>query len=323
MVTAVAGSNIALIKYWGQPNQDLHKLRIPDNESISITLNTVETRTTVEIHEETHDTVLYEGKPVSPGFQDRVIKHSRLLAQKMNEAETFFRIDTQNTFPMGAGIASSASGFAALTHAIIATLGKEIDKHELSILARQGSGSAARSIYGGYVGLTSGTRSEDSYAYLIASEDHWSLIDLIAVVSSSHKSVGSSKGHQLVETTPVHNARMTTFPNTIYEVKKAIDKQDFETVAGYAERDALLMHAAMMTSQPALLYWQPGTIEIIHLVQNLRNRGVPCFFTIDAGPNVHVITNKEGRNEVRAELELLGLVQQIFEATPGRGSRIL
>ena len=181
----------------------------------------------------------------------------------------FAAVESKNNFPIGAGIASSASAFAALSLAASTAAGLMLSERELSRLARSGSGSACRSIPGGFVEWQAGSRDEDSYAFTIAPPEHWELVDCIVIVSQAHKAVGSTAGHALALTSPIQPARVADAPRRLEICRQAILERDFQAFAEIIELDSNLMHAIMITSTPPLLYWQPATLAVMRLVQEL------------------------------------------------------
>jgi len=318
--TAVASPNIAFVKYWG--NRD-HALRLPVNSSLSMNLDGLFTRTTVTFDPAfAADAVVLDNAALSPEASRRVTEHLdrvRALAKTATRA----RVDSHNNFPTGTGIASSASGFAALTVAACAAAGLRLSERELSLLARQGSGSASRSIPAGFVEWQAGTGSDDSYAFSIAGPEHWALVDCIAIVSHEHKSVGSTGGHALAHTSPLQQARIEIVGSHLIACREALLARDFPRFAEVVEEDSTMMHAVMMTSRPPLYYWQPPTLAIMEAVRGWRAGGLPVCFTIDAGPNVHVITLAARAAEVESRLRALSGVQNVLRAAPGGGAELL
>ncbi len=204
--------------------------------------------------------------------------------------EPYAIVESQNNFPTGTGIASSASGFAALGLAASSAAGLKLDEKALSRLARLGSGSACRSIPGGFVEWQAGTNDDDSFGYSIAPpETHWDLVDCIALVSQEEKTVSSSLGHSLAPTSLYQPARVADAPRRLEFCRDAIRMRDFDALAAVVELDSNLMHAVMMTSTPPLFYWQPTTLTIMQEVRSMRKTGIPVCYSIDAGPNVHVL----------------------------------
>jgi diphosphomevalonate decarboxylase len=318
--TARAHPNIAFIKYWG--NLDA-TLRIPANGSISMNLEGLETRTTVTFDVSlAQDQLILNGQPASEEARQRV---SRFLdrVRTLADLNSCAKVESQNNFPTGAGVASSASAFAALSLAASAAAGLQIDERECSRLARRGSGSACRSVPGGFVEWQAGRDDESSYAYLLAPAEHWDLVDCVAVVSQAHKPTGSTQGHVLADSSPLQAARVASAVGRLEACRKAILQRDFAALAEVAELDCNLMHAVMMTSQPPLLYWQPATLAVMHAVQDWRAGGLPVFYTIDAGPNVHVLFPAEVSPEVAGRLGQIEGVKEVLRAHPGGPARLV
>ena len=318
--TALAHPNIALIKYWG--NRD-HDLRIPVNGSFSMNLEGLSAKTKVLFSETlSEDSLILNEEEISGAGLVRV---SQILDEVRKSAGIllYAEVVSENNFPTGAGIASSAAAFSALALAASKAAGLELEEPSLSILARHGSGSACRSIPSGFVEWTNGKTDQDSYAFSIAPPEHWDLADCVAVTSSGHKHIGSTQGHRLAETSPLQKARVEDAPRRIDICRKAILDRDFETFAFIVEKDSDLMHAVMMTSNPALFYWNPATLHVMQSVRDWRAEGLPVFYTIDAGPNVHVITLKEKMDEGQAKLAALKGVQKVLTATVGGAARLL
>ena len=319
--TAEALSNIAFIKYWG--NRD-HGLRLPSNPSLSMNLEGLKTVTTVAFEPDLgQDEVTINGQRAVGPAADRVSRHLDLVRERAG-LSTRARVDSHNTFPSGAGIASSASGFAALTLAATSAAGLSLTEAQLSALARRGSGSASRSIPSGYVEWKMGSDpgGEDSYAVSIAPPDHWDLVDVIAVLSSAHKATGSTEGHGLADTSPFQAARVAGAPERLDVCRDAVLARDFNALAAVVEEDAVAMHAVMMTSRPPLFYWQPLTLAIIQAVPLWRAAGLPVCFTIDAGPNVHCLTPAAYAADVEQQLRALG-VPEVLAARAGGRAKIV
>ena len=333
--TCRAGSNIAFIKYWGVAD-GVEDVNIPLNNSISMTLADAHTTTTVAWDDSAclpEDTVVIDGVQLEGAPAERVVAHLdrlRALAGVSDRA----RVVSNNNFPMASGIASSASGFAALTVAGAAALGLRLDATRLSAVARQGSGSASRSLFGGFVEWERGwgrEKSESSslldsrsVAHQIHDEEYWALRDVIAIVSTGAKRVSSSGGHRLAATSPFNAARTACVGAWLETVRRAIAARDFSLLGPVLEADALAMHAVMMTSAPSLLYWQPGTLEVLQAVRAWReDEGVPVYFTIDAGPNVHLMCEADAAAEVERRVGALPAVQRVLTSGPGTGPQLL
>jgi diphosphomevalonate decarboxylase len=317
--SAVAFSNIALIKYWG--NRD-DRLRLPSTGSISMNLDSLFARTSLTfVPGLDRDSLDLNGQPTSGPALARVQAFLDLV-REMTGQPLYARVVSENNFPIGAGIASSAAAFAALSLAATHAFGLDLSEQELSRLARRGSGSACRSIPTGFVEWKAGDTDSDSYAFSLARPEDWDLVDCIAIVSSQSKGVGSSEGHVLAGSSPLQPARLAGTPQRLETCRRAILEHDFNTLTEVAELDSHLMHAVMMTSQPRLLYWAPASITVMQAVQSLRRDGLPAFYTLDAGPNVHVICPASSASQVESFLGTLPGVLQVLTAHPGGGARL-
>ncbi len=317
--TSIACANIAFIKYWGNRNEDL---RIPMNGSISMNLDGLHTRTTVRFNSFEYDSLTINNIGITgKGLErvTRILDHVRDMAGIRERAE----VKSENNFPEGAGIASSASAFAALALAASRAAGLELSESELSRLARLGSGSASRSIPAGFVEWQAGETDEDSFAFSIAPANHWNLTDCIAIVDASHKKTGSTEGHALASTSVLQAARVADTPRRLDICRNAILKKDFEAFAQIIEHDSDLMHAVMMTSAPPLMYWQPATVGIFHAVRAWRAQGIPAAYTVDAGANVHVLCLSEAAKQVETRLRELPGVMNVLSARAGEAAAIL
>ena len=318
--TAQANPNIAFIKYWG--NRD-NTLRIPMNGSISMNLEGLSTRTTVSFQPSLpFDQLIINGHEVTGQGLDRVsyiLDIIRGMANITDRAEVI----TENNFPSGAGIASSASAFAALALAGSKAAGLNLSEPDLSRLARRGSGSASRSIPSGFVEWQAGISDDDSYSFSIAAPDHWKLVDCVAIVSASHKKTGSTEGHALAPTSPLQNARVADAPRRLEICRNAIRNRDFGAFASIVELDSDMMHAVMMTSTPALHYWNPASLGVMSAVCQWRDEGLSVCYTVDAGPNVHVICAEADAQEVQSRLNEIKGVTKVLVAKAGGEARIV
>lgn len=332
--TALAHPNIAFIKYWGNRNEGL---RLPSNGSISMNLDGLNTRTTVQFEESLPaDEVTINGKLIS---NDELLRVSDFLdeVRKLAGIRQFARVKSENNFPTRAGIASSASAFAALALAAARAAGLEIstdgdgaarnkqvlDQAALSRLARRGSGSACRSIPGGFVEWAAGSNDRDSFATPIAPPGYWDLVDCIALVSMDQKTTGSSEGHALAETSLVQASRVKDAPRRLEICRRAILDRNYTSLAGIIEEDSNLMHAVMMSSHPPLFYWQPATLAVMHAVLKARAQGLQVCYTIDAGPNVHVICTETSVSEAASLLAGIPGVQETRLAGVGGAARLV
>ena len=317
--TSVSCSNIAFIKYWG--NRD-SALRLPVNGSISMNMDGLFTRTTVSFVEREQDALSINGQAITGKGLERV---SGILEIVRQAAGMTLRAEvvSENNFPTGAGIASSAAAFAALALAATKAAGLEWPESAISRLARLGSGSASRSIPSGFVEWKMGTGDEDSFAVSIAPPEHWALADCVAIVSAGHKATGSTEGHALAPTSPLQAARVADAARRLEICRQAILARDFEAFANIIELDSDMMHAVMMTSQPALFYWQPATLAVMAAVRTWRKSGLEVAYTIDAGPNVHVLCLQGVMDDVAARLRLVSGVGDVLVARVGGPARLV
>lgn len=331
--TAVAPANIAFIKYWGV--RDAART-LPYNGSISMNLDACLTTTTVTFDpalEQDEVTLTLYGQPPQRAVGrplDRVVEQLDRLRARAGVAWRA-RVESCNNFPSDAGIASSAAAFAALTLAGAAALGLELDERELSILTRlSGSGSACRSIPAGYVEwvipdgpFVPDVWDRESYALSLASPEHWALADVVAVVDAGAKKIGSAENHRLVTTSAYFPARLAEVPARLAAVRQAINRRDLEQLGEAMEADAVSMHVVCMTSRPASFYWNGGTLNVMQAVRAWRDEGLLAYFTIDAGPNVHVICASADREAVAQRLQQVPGVQFTIENGVGPGARLL
>jgi diphosphomevalonate decarboxylase len=318
--TAQAFANIAFIKYWG--NRD-NVLRLPSNGSISMNLDGLYTRTTVSFQPSLpYDELVINGHETMGRGLDRISYILDIIRGMANIHERA-EVISENNFPSGAGIASSASAFAALALAGSKAAGLGLSEPELSRLARRGSGSAARSIPGGFVEWQAGTDDDDSFAFSIADPGHWDLVDCVAIVSAAHKKTGSTEGHGVAGTSPLQAGRVTDAPRRLDICRKAILERDFNTFASIVELDSDMMHAVMMTSTPALHYWKPASLEVMTCVRQWRADGIPVCYTVDAGPNIHVICPGTEAQTVEKRLREIKGVDNVLVARPGGPAKLI
>jgi diphosphomevalonate decarboxylase len=318
--TALAHPNIAFIKYWG--NRD-PRLRIPSTGSISMNLDGLTTRITVTFDRSLErDVLVLDGDEVQGPPMERV---SRFLdvVREMAGVNLQARVQSQSNFPAGSGIASSAAAFAALALAGSHAAGLELSERELSRLARRGSGSACRSVPGGFVEWRAGEDDASSYAHSIAPPDHWDIVDCIALVSRMHKSTGSTEGHALADSSPLQAARIAGADRRLAVCRRAILERDFQAFREVVELDSTMMHAVMMTSRQPLVYWLPATVAVIHAVIAMRGAGVDACYTIDAGPNVHVLCPDSFAAAVTDRLREVEGVEEVLTARPGGPARLV
>jgi diphosphomevalonate decarboxylase len=318
--TALAHPNIAFIKYWGLRDADN---RIPANDSLSMNIGCLSTRTTVTLDSNlVEDTLILNSETANAAARDRVAQFMDRV-RRLAGVPTFARVESENNFPIGAGVASSASAFAALALAGTAAYGLTLSEAELSALARYGSGSACRSVPGGFAAWRTDPETGESYAKSIAPAGHWDLADCIAILDEQHKSVGSEAGMRLAGTSPLQAARVADAPRRMALCEQAILDRDFNAFAAVTELDSNLMHAVMMTSQPPLFYWQPQSLAIMQAVKHWQVEGLPVTYTLDAGPNVHVICLRSALSEVLGRLREIPGVLDVLKGLPAGPARLL
>jgi diphosphomevalonate decarboxylase len=322
--TAVAGTNIALVKYWGKRDQALN---LPATGSLSLTLDRLGTRTRVAFDGGTggRDRVTLDGAPAgekfaarASAFLDRVRARAGIAARAT--------VETANSVPTAAGLASSASGFAALAVAAARAAGLALSPAELSELARLGSGSAARSIFDGFVEMAPGTRPDgrDAVARPIEAGAGWDVRLVVAITAAGEKTIGSTAAMaRTASTSPYYEGWVRSVEGDLAAARAAIAARDLDALGAVAERSALRMHASAMAADPPILYWNAATLAAIATVRALRERGTAAFFTIDAGPHVKVLCAAPDAGGVAAALDGTAGVLRTLVAAPGPGARVV
>ena len=317
--TAKAHSNIAFIKYWGRKDEEL---RLPTNGSISMNLSNLFTTTTVEFLENmSEDSILVNNKETGY-INQRVVQHLdriRALAKTSLKA----KIMSQNNFPIGTGLSSSASGFAALTLAATKALGLDLSEKELSIFARQGSGSASRSIPDGFVEWMDGDTSETSFSQTIFPKTHWDILDIVAVVSKEKKDVATSEGQKRVESSVFFQTRLTHIQEKIRLCKKLMRDRNFSEFGKLVEMEALELHAIMLTSWPSLIYWLSQSLYVMKSVQKWRVEGLDVYFTINTGQDIHILCQKKDEAAIMNKIKRLENIIEIISNSPSKGTYLL
>ncbi len=317
--TAIAPVNIAFIKYWGKKDE---KLRLPANGSIAVNLSGLKTITTVEFSEKyKKDDILINNQKKGDEI-NRVVKHLDRIRKKA-KIILKAKVVSQNNFPTASGLASSASGFAALTVAAFAAAGLPLCEKELTVFARLGSGSACRSIPDGFVEWKEGEKSEDSYAVSIFPPTHWEISILTVVVKAGRKLMSSTDGHKLAYTSPFFKIRLKNIKDKITLIKHLIKVKNFSEFGKVVETEALEMHAIMLTSNPSLIYWVPATIELMKFTQKLREEGLAVYFTIDAGPHLFLICQSRHLRKITHRLRELRCYEKIIISRPAAGTKLI
>jgi diphosphomevalonate decarboxylase len=314
---AVAHANIALAKYWGKVPDGANLPAVP---SLSLTLDGLRTRTHVAVDATlAEDHVSLDGETATGRAKERVV---RMLSELRTLAGTnsFARVDSVNDFPTAAGLASSASGFAALAVAASRAYGVTLSTREQSAMARRASASAARSLFGGYVEL--GARAESAEPVLDGAE--FPLRMLIAVTARGPKSVGSTEGMQRTrDTSPYYTGWLAAAPEVFERTKRAVLARDLEALGTAMEESALMMHASMLAARPAIVYFAPATLGAMAAVRALRQAGTLSYFTMDAGPHVKVLTRAGDEAAVTAALLAVPGVERVIASGPGDGARVV
>lgn len=335
LIEWVCPSNIALVKYWGKrPGQ------LPANPSLSITLSESVTRLKMEYEYNPVNNFSLEfhfnNKPSPPEFGQKVADYLSKIKSVLPEIDHLkLKINSSNTFPHSAGIASSASSFGALALAL-SSMSEEIrgvkqSKEDFlkkaSFLARIGSGSACRSVYGGFVlwgsyeGI-SGSSDEAAFPVSGVNPQFHSMRDSILVVSSEPKSISSSRGHQLMNENVFAPQRRIQALNNLQKMLSALGEGNLNEFISIMENEALTLHSLMMTSSPGFILMKPATLEIISRIRNFRSReGIPAGFTLDAGPNVHLIFHSSAEDAIRKliETELSEYCEKVIYDRIGKG----
>lgn len=314
--TAIAPANVGLIKYWGRINENL---RLPENGSVSVNLSNLLTTTTIEFKEELlNDLVTINGQEQQVG--NRVSLHLERI-RKIADVKTKAQVVSVNSFPASTGLSSSSSGFAALTLAAVNALGLKLTEKELSILARQGSGSACRSIPDGFVEWISGSTNSSSYAVSIFPSDHWQISDVVAVVSTDGKEVSSSEGQKYSRRSPFYKTRLANIGPKIKKIKEVIRNKDFKEFGELIEEEALELHSIMLTSKPSLIYWSCGTLAIMKLVKKWR-KIFPVYFTVNTGQDIHLFCESKNTEKTKTLLQNIKEVKKIIINKPSVGARL-
>ncbi|MEU5901550.1 MULTISPECIES: diphosphomevalonate decarboxylase [Streptomyces] len=325
--TAVAHPNIALIKYWGKLDE---RLILPRTDSLSMTLDIFPTTTRVRRSPGAgHDEVTLGGKPAQGEAERRIVAFLDLVRERAGSTDRAV-VDTENTVPTGAGLASSASGFAALAVAAATAYGLDLDATALSRLARRGSGSASRSLFGDFVVWHAGRHDApeeeadlSSYAEPVPAGPLDPAL-VVAVVNAGPKDVSSRAAmRRTVDTSPLFEPWAVSSKDDLTAMREALGRGDLETVGEIAERNALGMHATMLAARPAVRYMSPASLTVLDSVLQLRRDGVLAYATMDAGPNVKVLCRNADADRVAGVVRGAAQGGAIHIARPGPGARLL
>lgn len=318
---ARACANIALAKYWGKSDETLNLPAVP---SLSITLDALVTETTVTLDEaldaRAGDVVLFDQKPRDGEDKTRAVELlDRVRAIAGDERRA--RVETVNHFPTASGLASSASGFAALATAAARAYGVDASLEQLSAWARRSSASAARSLYGGFVELAAGVVGDDSLAArVVAPAEHWDVCIVIALASLKRKKTSSRDGMiETAKTSPYYPAWVACAPGYFREVREGVLARDLEKVGVAMEASTFAMHASALAARPAVRYYAAATATLLECVESLRSDGVAAYSTMDAGPHVKVLCMRSDAERVREALVATGAAVDVRVARPGPG----
>jgi diphosphomevalonate decarboxylase len=317
--TARANVNVALVKYWGKRDTALN---LPATGSISLTLDGLWVEARCRFGTETDECTI-DGQPAAADDGARMLHFVDLVRAEAG-IEARARVQTVSGVPSGVGLASSAAAFAALAVAASRAAGLRLEPPALSALARRGSGSAARSIFGGFVEWRRGERADggDSIAETLLPLGRWDLRMVVAVTATVRKAVSSRDGMQRAATSPLYPAWLDTAERDLAEARNAIATRDLDALGFVAEHNALKMHAVGMAARPPLLYWRAATVECIHRVWALRAEGVRGYVTIDAGPQVKVLCEPGDAVRIADALREVPGVERVLTCAPGAGAEV-
>ncbi|MBI4360977.1 diphosphomevalonate decarboxylase [Candidatus Micrarchaeota archaeon] len=325
--TFEATPNIAVVKYWGKRDE---KLILPTEGSLSFTMDeTLKTRTTVVYSKKFKaDSFWLNGQKIDLSDKETAERLQLLdVIRRKAGIQDKAHIASLNCFPTAAGFASSAAGLAALSCAASMAAGLKLNPRETSMLARLGSGSACRSVLGGFVEWKKGVKADgsDSFAEQVAPATHWPEIrNVIAVVDATKKKVSSRAGmKQTVATSQLYKARLAYLPGLIHDMKKAVLAKDFETFGELTMRESSNMHAVMLDTWPPILYLNDHSKDVMHAVNEFNANGIQAAYTFDAGPNAHVYTTKNQAGAVQKMLEEIPGVTETLVCGVGNGPKRL
>lgn len=315
-VRATARSNIALSKYWGKSS---HAGNVPAVPSLSVTLSSLVTTTDVEFASGARgDALTLDGVRVEgAGFEKAQRLFDEVRAHIGREGR--FVASSHNDFPTASGLASSASGFAALALGAVRAAEAPLDDASVSRLARRASGSAARSVFGGFVELLGGEDEHDPAATQVRGPEHMPLRVLVAVTTELAKDTASTKGMELTAAkSPFYGAWLDVAPRIHRELRRAVERADLEATCELAERSALAMHASAMAA--GIVYVSGATLAALREVHAMRREGLPAWATIDAGPHLKVLTSADALAVVTARVAAVPGVLRVITNAPGEGA---
>lgn len=320
VVKARAHTNIALIKYWGKKDPNLF---IPMNSSLSLTLDEFYTDTSVKWLSNTDCDVFYLNGEKQEKEETKKISAFLDLFREKSHHFSPIEVTSTNFVPTAAGLASSASAFAALGAAMNRLTGLDLSEEELSTYIRQGSGSATRSVFGGFVQWTQGNSHKTSRAKFI-DDASWDIGMLTLVVNSNSKKISSRQGMaHTVETSQFYPAWVEAANQDLIAIKQAISERNFQKLGEITEANGMKMHGTMLGANPPFCYFEPGSILAMNAVRTLREKGYACYFTMDAGPNVKVLCRNSQMKDLQAQFQALLPDLTIISSGVGQGIQIL
>lgn len=326
-VTIHSPANIAFIKYWGQRDPELV---LPFNDSFSMNMSACTTELVIEFFTDSSIQQMeikeFQKDQYRPSTEKELQKVQTFypVAKKFLNAESNFgfSIRSSNSFPLKAGIASSASFFSALAYAFMIGFEKQLPEDQLSVLARlTGSGSAARSIPDGFVWWNARTSSETSYAYSLGKPEDWDIVDIVLVLNTQEKKVSSQAGHRDAPSSPYFQSRQEQLITVTAAMKKAFESRDFTQFGTLLEQEAIHFHSILMTQTPPLFYWSGKTLDVFRDVVDLRAAGVECYATTDAGENVHIIAKESMVDQIVSFFNKKAEIETIIINKPAPGTR--
>jgi len=320
--TAYAHTNIALVKYWGKRAVALN---LPATGSLSLTLDRFGTETTVAPHDDDDDRFVLDGEEVTGKERARVSSFLDMV-RALAGSRARCAVTSRNDVPTAAGLASSASAFAALATAACAAFDVDVDARARSILARRGSGSAARSVHGGFVILHKGARDdgEDCFAEPVAVAPSLDLRLVVVRCATGRKKTGSTDGMTLTErTSPYFSSWVATHDADLQAATRALADGDLASLGRTMERSTLKMHASALAADPGLWYFMPVTVAVMNDVRAMHDEGVPAYFTMDAGPHVKILCKSTDADRVAARVAAIAGVLGVEIAGPGPAARVL
>ncbi|MDN6625819.1 MAG: diphosphomevalonate decarboxylase [Pisciglobus halotolerans] len=310
-----AYTNIALIKYWGKKDESLF---LPMNSSLSLTLDSFYTETAVQFDESLDKDAFFLNDRLQNEKSTDKVSHVLDLFREAAGITTPAKVQSTNFVPTAAGLASSASGMAALAGAANLASGLNLDRQTLSTYARRGSGSATRSVYGGFVEWQKGTSNEDSYAVKV-DDASWDIGMVTVIVNNKEKTVSSREGmKKTVATSPFYPRWLKSTPIDLAEMKSAIYNKDFQKLGEITEQSGMKMHGTMLGANPPFSYWEPDSIVAMQTVHHLRATGIPCYFTMDAGPNVKILCRLSDSHKIKEGLATYFSPEKIVISGPGK-----